>query len=146
MSTIEVPPDLIIGHVAGVRVRLVAVFSEEKLHVQCQGMPGAQTRRQNAVFEERFEKFAQRSRPEGHDTLGTPPAMPGEALARLRPQPSDDVGTEYSMDLAALAGYPGTEWDAEWTFDPAIPLDARVLNLRFGGDGSPSVDVSLQLS
>ena len=144
MFRISVPPDLIIGKVGGVSIRLIAV-SSEKLMVLCRGVPNAETRSQDAAFAERYETWAQEAS-ENPDTRGPPPVMPGEGLSRLKPVLRDDLGTVYSMDLVALAGYPGTEWEAEWTFTPAIPTNATSLFLDFLKDGRLSAEVSLALS
>jgi hypothetical protein len=62
-----------------------------------------------------------------------PPEQPGAMLGRIDLRISDDVGTAYHPSSSS-AGGTGTEWRADWTFEPGVPPEATRLTIAIGPD------------
>jgi hypothetical protein len=91
----------------------------------------------DAEHEAAFEQWSETAR----ET--PPPPQPATRLMRLELTLSDDVGTGYRNQGRSAAGA-GTEWRAEWKFQPGAPPGATRLTLTLRGrDGEQTHELAL---
>jgi hypothetical protein len=89
----------------------------------------------DATYRDAFAQWAERAEAarESGEQSTRPPEQPGSALAQLPLVIRDDVGTAYRWVSTSSAGN-GTEWEASWTFQPAVPAAARELTVLIDAD------------
>ena len=61
------------------------------------------------------------------------PEQPGEILGRMPLTIADDIGTGYFPHSRSTGGT-GTEWRADWQFEPGVPAGASRLTVAIGTD------------
>ena len=81
----------------------------------------------------------------GYAERGTaPPAQPGAVLIDSPLELSDDLATVYRSH-ARSAGGTGTEWRAEWHFEPGVPLEASLLRVAITGSAGEALGHDFEL-
>lgn len=142
---IEIEPAVDLGSVAGVKVVLVGVETDDaRLTFHLKGLPSEVTRRRDSDYASVFATWRETRLAGGANAAGRRPAQPGEVLAKLPLAVSDAHGTDYRRRSSA-AGGTGTEWSAKVSFEPAPPVDLDHIQLTVGG-GAIVVDAGLPAS
>jgi hypothetical protein len=89
------------------------------------------TRALDAQWAAEFERFVEElgiTRERAGATRPEPPQQPGSVLSRVRLDVSDDLGSAYRITACSAAGT-GSEWRADWSFEPGVPPAAKVLTV-----------------
>lgn len=124
-------PDAVLGEVGGVPVVLEAVVLRASgVLIFLAARRNLVTAELDANYRSAFEAWAENARlvrERGGDPPH-PPDQPGAMLAKLGLVVRDDIGTSYRWAGTSSAGT-GTEWEATWRFQPAVPRQARLLTI-----------------
>jgi hypothetical protein len=113
-------------------VFVTAELWTHRLFVRLCAAQNERTRSLDAQWAAEFEQFTQEvraARQRGDTASPVPPDQPGELLSRVPVIVSDDLGTAYRSAGSSAAGT-GTEWRAEWYFEPGVAKAASVLTVR----------------
>lgn len=113
-------------------VFVTAELWTDRLFINLCAAQNERTRSLDAQWAAEFEQFTQdvgAARERGDAARPVPPDQPGELLNRVPLVVSDDLGTAYRSTGRSAAGT-GTEWRAEWWFEPGVPKAANVLTVR----------------
>jgi len=111
--------------------------------VRLAGLRSAHSDELDARFEEDLAGWVKYA-PADPASGATHPRQPGELLTRLPLTLSDDVGTLYHSP-GRLAGGTGTEWRAEWRFEPGVPQQTTRLTVTVEGAHSEQTKHDLAL-
>jgi hypothetical protein len=135
-----VSPAHVLGYFEEIPVVFVtAELWTQRLFIRLCAAQNERTRAFDAQWAREIEQFnreVQAARERGAAARPELPEQPGAVLGRLPLVVSDDIGTAY-WNTGRSAGGTGTEWRAEWGFEPGVPTAATVLTVRLDtSDGS----------
>jgi hypothetical protein len=142
-------PAHVLGHVEGIPIVFVtAELWTQHVFIRLCAVQNERTGTLDEEWAREFEQYtheALAARERGDAARPEPPEDPGVVLIRAPLIVSDDLGTVY-RSTSASAGGTGTEWRAEWAFEPGVPVAATVLTVRLNtSDGAGlACDVPLQ--
>jgi hypothetical protein len=126
-------PARVLGHFDEIPVVLVtAELWTHSLFIRLCAVQNERTRALDARWAAEFEQFVEElrmARERAGATRPEPPEQPGSLLCRVCLDVSDDLGTAYRITACSAAGT-GSEWRAEWSFEPGVPPAAKVLTVR----------------
>ena len=126
-------PARVLGYFEGIPVVFVtAELWTDRLFIRLCASQNERTRTLDAQWAREFEQFTQEvlaARERGDAVRPEPPEQPGAVLSRIPLIVSDEFGTAYRPN-GVSAGGTGSEWRAEWCFEPGVPVAATVLTVR----------------
>jgi hypothetical protein len=126
-------PARVLGYFEGIRVVLVsAELWTDRLFIRLCASQNERTRALDAQWAREFEQFTREvlaARDRGGAARPEPPEQPSEVLSRVPLIVRDEFGTAYRRK-GVSAGGTGSEWRAEWCFEPGVPAAATVLTVR----------------
>lgn len=136
-----------LADVEGITVILTTVeLWTSATFVRLAGLRNAHTDELDARFKEDMEGWVPYAR--ANQVSGSsgrrPPPQPGEILMRLPLTLCDDTGTTYAAPSRS-AGGSGTEWRAEWRFEPGVPRQATRLTVTVEGSDGPATSHEIAL-
>jgi hypothetical protein len=126
-------PACVLGHFEGIRVVFVtAELWTDRLFIRLCAVQNERTRTLDAQWTRQFERYTEAlldAAQRGEAARPEPPEQPGTVLSRVPLIVNDDAGTAYRRN-GVSAGGTGSEWRAEWCFEPGVPRAATVLTAR----------------
>jgi hypothetical protein len=143
-------PAHVLGHFEGIPVVFVSIeIWTDRLFIRLCAAQNERTRTLDAQWAREFEQYTQdvlAARERGEAARPEPPEQPGTVLSRIPLVVSDDLATSYQPNGVSAAGT-GSEWRAEWCFEPGAPPEATVLTVCLDASetsGRLAYDVPLQ--
>ena len=138
-------PDRALADVDGVTIVIRAVeIWTSKLLLRIGALQSAFTDRLDAEHKAEMPAWLATRHDKDHTDRRRVPRQPGERLNDLPLGISDDVGTHY-RSFNRSAGGSGTEWLAQWRFEPGVPPEATTLTIALEGDPADRQTVELPL-
>jgi hypothetical protein len=126
-------PAHVLGHFEGIRVVFVTgELWTDRVFIRVCAVQNERTRTLDEQWAREFERYTQdvlAARERDAAARPEPPEQPGALLSRIPLIVSDDLGTAYRLN-GVSAGGTGSEWRAEWCFEPGVPAAATVLTVR----------------
>jgi hypothetical protein len=128
-----VSPAHVLGRFEEIPVVFVAVERwSRRLFIRLCAAQNERTRALDAKWARELEQFSHEvlaARERGDTARPELPEQPGVVLSRVPLVVSDDLGTAY-RNTGRSSGGTGSEWRAEWGFEPGVPTAATVLTVR----------------